>query len=216
MRGRVMDTQDRHFPPLAPAGGRAPFIIAGRESAHHHQTDTRMLPPVFTYYKSNIANDIVENQARVFNHLGIELIQCLEDDLTHSQWLDRIFTAGDDLVVVCDIDAFPLSRKAFIDFIERAKAGSVIGLEQVANHLGKGDAYAGPMFLGCTRDVFEAAGRPSLAANPEMDAGQPLTYAAWANGVPVEMIAPQFAIQPKWPLGDRGIFGIGKIGRAHV
>lgn len=167
------------------------------------------LPPVRTYYRDNISPELVEAQARVFEHLGIELIQCLEPDLSHSQWLDKTFTADRDMNIVCDIDAFPLSRRAFVEFVDRIKTGSVIGLEQVANHIGEGKAYAGPMFLGCTRQTYLAAGSPSLASNPTMDVGQPLTYAAEESGIPVEMIPPQFAMQPRWPLGDRGIFGVG-------
>lgn len=167
------------------------------------------LPPVRTYYRSNISPDIITAQARVFAHLGIELIQSLNDDLTHAQWLDKTFDEREDLIIVCDVDAFPLNRPAFVAFIDRVRTGSVVGLEQVCNHLGRGDSYAGPMFLGCTPQAYAATGRPSLAATEDMDVGQSLTYAAQENGLPVEMIAPQFAIQPKWPLGNRGVFGIG-------
>lgn len=167
------------------------------------------LPPVRTYYRSNISTDIITAQARVFAHLGIELIQSLDDDRTHAQWLDKTFGETEDLIIVCDVDAFPLNRPAFVAFIDRVRAGSVVGLEQVCNHLGRGDSYAGPMFLGCTPQAYAAIGWPSLAATGDVDVGQSLTHAAQENGLPVEMIAPQFAIQPKWPLGNRGVFGIG-------
>lgn len=167
------------------------------------------LPPVLTYYKSNIPTDIVSSQARVFEHLGIELVQCLEDSMTHPQWLNRVFSQDQDLTIVCDIDAFPLNRQAFVDFAEQARKGAVVGLEQVANHLGKGDPYAGPMFLACTKHTYAVAGRPSLSNTPDMDVAQSLTYAAQNAGISVEMIPPQFAIQPRWPLGDRGVFGTG-------
>jgi len=167
------------------------------------------LPPVRTYYRSNISTDIITAQARVFAHLGIELIQSLDDNLTHAKWLDKTFAETEDLIIVCDVDAFPLNRTAFVAFIDLVRAGSVVGLEQVCNHLGKSDSYAGPMFLGCTQQTYAATGRPSLAPTGDLDVGQSLTYAAQENGLPVEMIAPQFAIQPKWPLGNRGVFGIG-------
>lgn len=167
------------------------------------------LPPVRTFYRSNISTDIITAQARVFEHLGIELIQTLDDSQTHAQWLDKTFGETEDLIVVCDVDAFPLNRPAFVAFVERIRAGSIVGLEQVCNHFGKNDSYAGPMFLGCTSEVYATIGQPSLADTEDMDVGQPLTHVAQENGLTVEMIAPRFAIQPKWPLGNRGIFGIG-------
>lgn len=167
------------------------------------------LPPVHTFYRSNISPDIVECQAKVFKHLGIELIQCLDDSMSHSDWLDWIFNTDRDLTVVCDIDAFPLSRAAYIRFVDRIRLGAVVGLEQVANHLDPCAAYAGPMFLGCLGQTYQDLGRPSLAPIDRMDVGQNLTSTAQKRGVAVEMIAPKFAILPKWPLADRGIFGIG-------
>jgi len=168
-----------------------------------------MLPPVYSFYRSNISPDIIESQAKVFKHLGIDLIQCLDDRVSHSDWLDRVFNEDRNLTVVCDIDAFPLSRVAYIRFIDRVRLGAVVGLEQVANHLNPSVTYAGPMFLGCLRQIYEDLGRPSLAHTDRMDVGQSLTFNAEKQGVAVEMIAPQFAILPKWPLADRGIFGIG-------
>lgn len=172
-------------------------------------TRDHLLPPVYSFYRSNISPDIIESQAKVFKHLGIDLIQCLDDRVTHSDWLDRVFNEGRDLTVVCDIDAFPLSRAAYIRFIERVQLGAVVGLEQVANHLDLSATYAGPMFLGCLGKIYQDLGRPSLAHTERMDVGQNLTIAAEKRGVTIEMIAPQFAILPKWPLADRGIFGIG-------
>lgn len=167
------------------------------------------LPPVYTFYRSNISPDIVAGQAKVFAHLGIELIQCLDNSAGHSEWLDRVFSEPRDITVVCDIDAFPLTRDAYIRFLERIYTGAVVGLEQVANHLDPEASYAGPMFLGCMGKTWQELGRPSLSHTDRMDVGQNLTVCARSRGVAVGMIPPQFAIRPKWPLADRGIFGIG-------
>lgn len=169
----------------------------------------KRLPPVRTFYQSNISAAMLSAQARVFAHLDIELIQTLDDCLNHGEWMDKTFRETDELIVVCDIDAFPLNRLAFVTFIDRVMAGSVVGLEQVCNHLGRDESYAGPMFLGCTQQNYTAMGRPTLTNVGNADVGQALTNSAKENGIPIEMIAPRFAIQPKWPLANRGVFGIG-------
>lgn len=167
------------------------------------------LPAVHSFYKSNIHPDIVSSQKKVFDHLGIDLIQHLDDTLNHSEWLNKIFNEDREITVVCDIDAFPLTRHSYCKFIDAVREGSVVGLEQVANHLNPNITYAGPMFLGCKSEVFRALGSPTLMHNSKYDVAQNLSVAAEDNGVMVEKIPPEFAIAPKWPLSDRGIFGIG-------
>lgn len=171
--------------------------------------NTKKLPEVYSFYRSNIHPDILSYQRKVFEHLDIELIQCLDDTISHSDWLNKIFNENRNLTVVCDIDAFPLSRESYISFVEKIDSGSVVGLEQVANHLDPDITYAGPMFLGCLGSTYEHLGRPNLANCEQMDVGQNLTKTAVEYGVKIDLIPPKFAINPKWALRDRGVFGIG-------
>ncbi|MFN4099823.1 MAG: hypothetical protein ACK4GT_08600, partial [Pararhodobacter sp.] len=129
---------------------------------------------------------------------------------SHSVWLQAMFEAeGDGLTIVADIDAFPLSRAAFERLLEPARAGGVAGLAQVANHKNPDRLYAGPMFLAAGRDVYRALGRPAMARWDKGDVAQALTDAADAQGVPVSLTYPSFAIRPEWALAQRGVFGIG-------
>lgn len=165
---------------------------------------------VYSFYKGNIPPSLVEGQKAVFDHLGISLVQQRDDRMSHGKWLDRTFsTVTDDIIIVADIDAFPLRRSAFDALVASAEKGAVCGLAQIANHRASRRQYAGPMFMAVRRDVFRNLGAVSLCSSREFDAAQSLSEAVREQDVPVDLIAPRFAMQPKWPLGEEGIFGIG-------
>lgn len=165
---------------------------------------------VYSFYKGNIPPAIVAGQKAVFAHLGIPLVQERHDDLHHGEWLDHTFAKStDEIIVVADIDAFPLRRAAFDALVSSAGRGALCGLAQVANHRPQRRPYAGPMFMAVRRDVFARLGAGSLCPSPDYDAAQSLSEAARAGGVPLDLILPRFAMQPKWALGEQAIFGIG-------
>lgn len=168
------------------------------------------LPTVHSFYRSNIPDVILSGQRAVFDHLGIELRQHHDDKVSHGQWMQRLFeTVDDEIIVVADIDAFPLSRTAFQKICEVARNGGLAGLAQVANHKDPDRIYAGPMFLAVSRATYTQLGAPGLERTPESDVAQLLTDAAAARGVPVHLIYPSGSVQPKWALSDKGMFGIG-------
>jgi hypothetical protein len=169
------------------------------------------LPTVHTFYKSNIDPELVSWQARVFETLGIPLKQWLDDSASHHEWLNRIFRDDSlgEQVIVADIDAFPLSRAGFDRFLDLCAQHDVVGLAQVANHKDPSKIYAAPMFLGTTRAHYKALGSPSMRRTDDGDVAQILTDQTLAAGKSVEMIYPRFSIDPKWPLWDRGVYGIG-------
>lgn len=166
---------------------------------------------VHSFYRSNIAPQMVAAQAAVFEHLGIPLKQWLDDDLKHCNWIDQILRdeSDGDLAVIADIDAFPLTRTAFDLFVQSAEGGAVTGMAQVANHLDPTRIYAGPMFMAVSRTLYQKLGGPSACETATADVAQSLSDAAVRDGVPVNLIYPRFAIQPKWALTDRGVFGVG-------
>ncbi len=169
------------------------------------------LPPVRSYYRSNISETLLSAQRSVFAHLGIALDQCFDEQATHAEWLDKVFeeAKASDIVVVADIDAFPLSRAAYEHLIDSARRGAIAGLAQVANHKNPNKIYAGPMFIAVRASTWKELGRPSMRRTEQTDVAQSLTEAAIAAGQPVDLIYPRFAIQPKWPLAGHGVFGIG-------
>ena len=165
---------------------------------------------IYSFYKSNIPLEIVRAQKSVFDHFGIPLRQEIDDSLSHAEWLWQTFDKSDsDVVVVADIDAFPLNRGAFDLMVDKASEGRLVGLAQVANHRDPSKIYAGPMFLAMTKKLFRQFGNPNLSDDGKLDVAQVLTEEAYKAGVPVELVFPRFAVQPKWALSDKGLFGIG-------
>lgn len=168
-------------------------------------------PMVHTYYRDNIPARLVQAQARVFDHFGVPLTQWLDNKLSHAQWLEKILgnPQGDGPVVVADIDAFPLSRLGFDHLVARATEGALVGLSQVANHKDPSRVYAGPMFMALPQTLYTDLGKPGLERTGSDDVAQVLTDLAREKGIPVTLIPPRMAVQPKWALSDQGVFGIG-------
>jgi hypothetical protein len=159
---------------------------------------------------NNIPLAMLNAQRAVCDKLGISLRQCLEDKRDHGIWMDEVTgnAAPDDLIVFCDVDAFPLSHVAFQNAIRHAEAGAVFGLAQTANHLGNPlSLYAGPMFLAFRKSTWRRAGSPSLRPTRQCDVGQHLSQAASEHGVSLELLRPTVCLIPKWPLGNAGVFG---------
>jgi hypothetical protein len=159
---------------------------------------------------NNIPGEMLAAQRSICEKLGMSLRQCLEDKRDHGAWMDSVIAeaAADDLIVFCDVDAFPLSREAFQHAIRRAEAGAVFGLAQTANHLGRPlNLYAGPMFLAFRKSTWCQAGSPSLRPTRQFDVGQYLSHAAGEHGISLELLRPTVCLVPKWPLGNLGVFG---------
>ena len=76
---------------------------------------------------------------------------------------------ANDIVVFCDIDAFPLSRQAYLNAVAHAEQGAVFGLAQFSNHKKTQDVYAGPMFMAFRKDCWEALGKPGTGEHKVMD-----------------------------------------------
>lgn len=68
-------------------------------------------------------------------------------------------SASDDIIIFCDIDAFPIRRSAYLQAIDHAKNGALFGLAQFSNHKKGTELYAGPMFMAFQK----APGRPWAA-----------------------------------------------------
>ncbi|MEW9919896.1 hypothetical protein AB2B41_09790 [Marimonas sp. MJW-29] len=169
------------------------------------------MPTVQSFYRNNIPARLVDAQARVFDHFGIALNQCLDNSLSHATWLERTLAkaSDEDVVVIADIDAFPLSREAFDRMVGQARKGALVGLSQVANHKDPNRIYAGPMFMALPGNLYEDFGEPRLDRTDTRDVAQVLTDLANERDIPVALIPPRFAIQPKWALADQGVFGVG-------
>jgi hypothetical protein len=167
-------------------------------------------PIVLSPYQSNVAPVLLEKQRAVFAHLGIPLQQVNIDGIEHGAWMEQAARApASDVIVFCDIDAFPVTRNAYDEVIALARAGALVGAAHVANHFDPSHIYAGPMFLAVSPESYEAMGAVGLARKDGNDAAQYLTRTAQGQGIDVELLYPSTVIDPRWPMANRGVYGIG-------
>jgi hypothetical protein len=169
------------------------------------------LSKVYSYCQSNISVELRRSQRRVFEHFGLELEQQVDDQRTHGEWMRWLLEKhrDEDVVVIADIDAFPLKASAVLDLVFSANKGEVAGLAQVANHKDPSRIYAGPMFIALQAGLYRQLGSPNLKRWSQGDVGQKITDLAHAQNVPVRLIEPKFALVPKWDFAGRGVFGVG-------
>ena len=170
-----------------------------------------LLPTVHSLHWDNISDSILSAQKAVFDKLGIPVIQHLVDQKDHGEWMTEVVleASDDEVIVFCDIDAFPLNRAAYEDAVASARAGEIFGLAQFSAHVVNKNLYAGPMFLTFQRKTWVALGSPDLRGSAQSDAAAILSIKARENGVPLRLIRPMCCIKSKWPLGSEGVFGIG-------
>lgn len=166
---------------------------------------------VHSMYWDNISLAIRESQHGVFAALGIPLIQENANLMPHGEWMAHVLARydSDDVVVFCDIDAFPLTVDAYRKAIASAQQGDLFGLAQFSNHKRGQHLYAGPMFMAVRKSVWEGLGSPRLASDKRYDAAEGLSAVARQAGIQVQMVMPSACLIPKWPLANKGVFGIG-------
>lgn len=169
------------------------------------------LPTVYTMHWDNIPTVILQKQREVFTSLGIPLQQEAADRVPHGTWMNRVIarSASDDIVIFCDIDAFPLKRSAYDMAVTHAQQGAIFGLSQFSNHKKTTNTYAGPMFMAFQKKVWEQLGSPDLKSSPAYDAAEGLSALARERGVPLKLHKPTATLISKFALGNEGVFGIG-------
>jgi hypothetical protein len=169
------------------------------------------LPAIHTMYWDNIPAGILEKQRAVFAHLDLPLQQERAHKKPHGVWMGEVLErhGPDDIVIFCDIDAFPLRREAYLQAVTHAQSGALFGLAQFSNHKPGNAVYAGPMFMALRKRLWEDLGRPDLQSSKQYDAAEVLSALARARGVELVMPAPTATLVPKWALGSEGVFGIG-------
>ncbi len=174
---------------------------------------------MFSTYAPNVPREIVEAQARVFAHLGLQLEQVqfgtaatpgAELHLLHGATMERLAKTGNaDAYIFFDIDCIPLNRN-IIDwcYVPAIEAGAVIGPAQRAGHI-SAFVYAGPCALGFSRATYERAAEPTLQPGFRFDTGGALSHACDARGIPVIRLLPTHCEKPLWPLHDDRVLSFG-------
>ena len=70
------------------------------------------LPTVHTMHWDNIPDVVLQKQREVFSTLGVPLQQEAAHRIPHGTWMNSVIERmqSQDIVIFCDIDAFPLKR----------------------------------------------------------------------------------------------------------
>lgn len=167
---------------------------------------------VYSLYWNNINPEIIVNQKRVFETFNCTLVQQNIDKQDHGKWMQELVAKVNihDVIVFADIDCIPLKKDAISHATRVAEAGGIFGLAQTSNHLNNPrHIYASPVFFAIKKSTWLNMGCPCFEANADNDVAQGLTKAAEEYGIKVKLAYPTSALIPKWPLADRGIYGIG-------
>jgi hypothetical protein len=166
---------------------------------------------VHSMYWKNIPDEIRLGQREVFEYLKIPLIQECADKISHGVWMNEVIErySSNEVIIFCDIDAFPLSVEAYEKAVLDALDGCVFGLAQYSNHHANMDIYAGPMFMAFKKSTWEKLGGPDLKSNDVHDAGEVMSVLARERGVELRLEMPSNCLIPKWSLANYGVFGIG-------
>jgi len=168
-------------------------------------------PVAHALHWDNISTLVLDRQKAVFASLGLPLQQDHVHKMRHGIWMNQRIAecSSEDIVVFCDVDAFPLRREGWEQAMEVASQNAIFGLAQFSNHRPTTEIYAGPMFLAFRKSVWEALGRPDMRSSAEHDAGEALSLEARKRGVGLHLMKPTACVIPKYALGREGIFGIG-------
>ena len=81
-------------------------------------------------YWDNIPSVILQKQREVFAALDVPLQQESAHRVPHGTWMNGVVErmGSDDIVIFCDIDAFPLKRSAYDMAVAHAERGAIFGL----------------------------------------------------------------------------------------
>lgn len=169
------------------------------------------IPIVHAMHWDNIPDVILQKQREVFAALDVPLQQEAAQRIPHGTWMNSVVKrmASDDIVIFCDIDAFPLKRSAYDMALTHAQQGAIFGLAQFSNHRKTTETYAGPMFMAFRKRVWEQLGSPDLKSSSAYDAAERFSVLAREKGVPLVLHKPTATLISKFALGNEGVFGIG-------
>jgi len=159
----------------------------------------------------NVDDRVIEAQKSVLDHFKIEYTLHREN-VDHGQWMNSVMESStDDVVGFLDVDCVPMNSQivpAARTYCEKNK--SFIGIAQVSNHIPPAShIYAAPAFYFICRQAWLDLDKPTFAATPDSDVAENVSYAAEAKGLPYRALYPVKCVEPRWRLGNYGMYGIG-------
>lgn len=158
----------------------------------------------------NVNPAIIKKQKDVFRKLDIPLSQEIINKIDHGHWMDmHIHEAkDDDILIFCDIDAFPLTKKLYEKSISIANKGYVFGMAQHSNLDKNAKNYAGPMYIAFKKNTWAELGEPTMKPTAMTDAAEQLSINAGSLNK-LSLLQPNFSLYPKWSLNNETTFGVG-------
>lgn len=130
------------------------------------------------------------------------------DEMLHGDILNKyvhhaFYTLGADCILLLDVDAVPLSTQAVITTLHYAYQNYLVGNIQRSNHYNNQQhTYCAPSYCCFTREVYEAAGSPTMSYNSQYDTGELLTVNAAKNSIPIIKFMPTKIDAPINPQGE--------------
>lgn len=172
-----------------------------------------MKPIAISPYMANIDYRIVNAQRKVMELVAPDLMFAqVRTDKPHGETIDTIlfdaYVSGYDTALLMDIDAIPLNPQAVDYTLHRANMGNLIGNAQRSNHINNDKhLFVAPSFMGIRLQDWVNFGKPSFSETHRGDVAEEVTYAAQANGYPIQMYMPLgYDAKPaecdSWKLGD--------------
>jgi hypothetical protein len=158
---------------------------------------------IVSFYAENLNPIIVELQKKVFDKVGIPLIQ-IPFIGTHGSAIREYLETNDwDLITLFDVDCIPLSSSVIDKVLEVVDNDTIYGNAQISNST----PYVAPSFMSFTRDLFETSIHKSFEGAYYHDDNDNLFEADCAEifgkenlrrGKKLVLNYPTDVIQPKW------------------
>lgn len=163
------------------------------------------------FYTKNIDPKIPEMQKKVFNALGLDIVQIKSDDWKgHGGEIDSFLAeTKEDVIIIWDIDCIPLYKEIVQKAYNEASLGAIFSVAQKASHIPNSIIYASPAFFAISKATWVELGKPSFHATDRADCAGELTYLANEAKIDVQLLYPNAVERPKWALNDEIMFGLG-------
>jgi len=172
---------------------------------------------IVSFYMSNIPEEVLFYQKKVFQKFGYNLNQIHFHD-SHAKAIDRYLTGNNwEFVSLFDVDSIPLHRNVLHNAIKTCTHNNAIyGCAQQASHLLNRFIYAAPSFINFTYTTYEKLGKPSFSQTERADVGGEVTLRCREVGVAVNLLFPTHAEEKIWSLGEHHMFGLGTTYEGQV
>lgn len=164
---------------------------------------------IVSFYAKDLNPVIAELQKKVFDKVGIPLIQipftgthgsAIKEYLENNEW---------DLITIYDVDCVPLTSTVIDKVLDIVDDNIIYGNAQVSNST----PYAAPSFMSFTRNLFETSVHKSFegayyqddSGNTfEADCAEVFGKENLRRGKKLILSYPTEVIQPKWTYNGNG------------